>query len=79
MTPSTDMYILPAKCIVSPVLVVPDIEDAETASHTNFMAIVSRHKLGVFFLRHVNWCVQEEEDAMELDNIGYDSEIEDTW
>lgn len=79
MTPSTDMYILPAKCIVSPVLVVPDIEDAETASHTNFMAIVSRHKMGVYFLHHVNWCVQEEEDAMELDNIGYDSDIEDTW
>jgi hypothetical protein len=60
---------------VCPVLVIPDIEDAETASHTNFMAIVSRHKMGVFFLHHVNWCVQEEED----ENIGYDSEIEDTW
>jgi hypothetical protein len=28
MTPITDMFVLPIQCIVAPILVVPDFEDA---------------------------------------------------
>jgi hypothetical protein len=42
MSPS-DMYILPASCILHPLIVVPDIEDAESASTNHYMVIAPRH------------------------------------
>lgn len=40
MMDETKMYILPASCLVAPVLVVPDIEDADTVSKSRFMGWV---------------------------------------
>jgi hypothetical protein len=55
MTPTTDMYIVPAQSIIRPVLVIPDIEDDVTASTSNYMAVLPEHKMGKYFLEHVEW------------------------
>ena len=70
MTPTTDMYILPAKYLQSPVLVVPDIEDNVTASTEDYLAILPRHKMGNYFLDHVRWYTgdsDDDDDEMEVD------------
>jgi hypothetical protein len=80
MSPS-DMYILPASCILHPLIVVPDIEDAETASTNHYMVISPRHGMGDYFRHHVNWYVrQQEQSNMESNDIDFDhNKYGDTW
>jgi hypothetical protein len=85
MQPSSDMWVSPAKYIRGPVMVVPDIEDANTASSVDYMAIVPQHKSGAFFLHHVNYYVtQKESDANgeELESLANSDEVSlygDNW
>ena len=53
--PASQMYILPARCIIHPMIVVPDIEDATTASKNTYLAVVPKHRMGNYFLHHVQW------------------------
>lgn len=71
MMDESKMYILPASCLVAPVLVVPDIEDADTVSKTRFMAMLPRHKMGMFFCNHVHWFVRQRNNC-----TGDESEVE---
>ena len=76
MTDETKMYILPANCLVAPVLVVPDLEDGETVSRSRFMAMLPRHKMGTYFKNHVKWYV-ENADSDDASNNGSDVVEED--
>eukprot|EP00956_Cyclotella_meneghiniana_P006238 scaffold8149_cov79-Cyclotella_meneghiniana.AAC.1 len=75
MTDETKMYILPAKCLVAPVLVVPDLEDGETVSRYRFMAMLPRHKMGTYFRNHVHWYVENgvsEDESNSGSDVGDD-------
>jgi guanyl-specific ribonuclease Sa len=60
MDPS-GMYILPARCIKCPLLVVPDIEAKDTVSLTNYLAVLPRHKMGAYWTYYVQQHVTNEE------------------
>lgn len=68
-----DMYILPARCIRGPVIVVPDIEDEDTVSLRDYMVVLPRHRMGGYFLHHLRQ--QDEESADEVEEA--DSAEED--
>jgi hypothetical protein len=80
MSPS-DMYILPASCILHPLIVVPDIEDAETVSTENYMVISPRHGMGDYFRHHVTWYVrQQEKSNLQSNDFYFDhNKYGDTW
>jgi hypothetical protein len=80
MSPS-DMYILPASCILHPLIVVPDIEDAETVSTNQYMVITPRHGMGDYFRHHVNWYIQQQDEGnMESNDLEFDhKKYGDTW
>ena len=54
-------------------LVIPDIEDDVTASTSNYMAVLPEHKMGKYFLEHVEWLQtqtlidSEDHSDMEVD------------
>ncbi len=74
MSGSNDMYILPATCLVKPLLVIPDIKDHESASSSRYIVCLPRHIFGLYFKHHVQ-CYNnyDDEDAM------VDSDYEDEW
>jgi hypothetical protein len=73
MSETNDMYILPATCLVKPLLVVPDIKDHESASSSCYIACMPRHVFGLYFKHHVH-CYSDEDEEESVD-----SDYEDDW
>ena len=67
MTDHSEMYILPANCLRGPMLVVPDIEEPEVVSQTNFMTMLSRHHMGAHFRHHIHWFTEDQTNVIEED------------
>jgi hypothetical protein len=70
MMKADSMYILPAHCITGPLIVIPNIESKDSMSSVNYMALVSRHKMGGHFLHYSKRLLaqlqgQEEEEDEE--------------
>lgn len=80
MDPS-GMYILPARCIRCPLLVVPDIESSDTVSLTDYIAVLPRHKMGAYWTYYVQEqiTVQEGDDVTTAQDNEDDSLYGDEW
>jgi len=63
MMDPNEMYILPARCIRGPVIVVPDIEGEDMVSLRDYMAVLPRHRMGGYFLHHMNSTTNDENDS----------------
>lgn len=69
MEEADSMRLIPARCLKGPLLVIPDIEDANTASSLNYIVSLPRHKMGVYWLHHVNAFMTENEDEDDIEGI----------
>ena len=74
MEDADKMRILPATCIKGPVLVIPDIIDANTASSVNYLSMLPRHKMGVYWLHHLNAFLEDSDDD-DMDELLQDSNV----
>jgi hypothetical protein len=77
MMNANSMYILLAQCISGPLTVVPDIESKDSVSTVNYMALISRHKMGRHFLNYSNRLLAQqqgqEEEVDEEEHLYADS------
>ena len=72
MSNTSDMYILPAICLVKPLLVVPDVKDHESASSSRYIVCMPRHYYGLYFKNHVHCFSDDEAESV-------DSDYDDEW
>ena len=78
MMDPNEMYILPARCIRGPVIVVPDIEGEDMVSLRDYMAVLPRHRMGGYFLHHMNSTTNDENDS-SADEEEEDEMYGDSW
>ena len=66
MEGANNMHMLPASCLRMGLIVFPDIIDERTASTTNYLVMLPRHKMGVYFIYHMTKFEEEngEEEPM---------------
>jgi hypothetical protein len=72
MSNTSDMYILPATCLVKPLLVVPDVKDHESASSSRYIVCMPRHYYALYFKNHVHFFSDDEAESV-------DSDYDDEW